>query len=84
MWVSIVRTIRSPRARRLGDEGLDRERGIDDDGDPRFLVTDQVTRAPQVVIEELVEDHEPNVAPGPTMDLEVIVGERSEGAAGCP
>ncbi len=51
----------------LGEHGLDRERWVDDHGDPRFLVTDQVTRTAQVVIQELVEDHDPTVASGPAV-----------------
>ena len=72
-----------PTSPGFGDERLDRKGGIDDDGDPRFLVTDQIARASQVVIEELVEDHEPTVAPGPAIDLEVISRAEDEGEAGC-
>ncbi len=41
----------------LGNDGLDREGRIDDDGYPGVLIPDQVARAAQVVVQELVEDH---------------------------
>ena len=41
----------------LCDHGLDRVRRIDDHGDARFFVPDEVTRTTQVVVQELMEDH---------------------------
>jgi hypothetical protein len=38
------------------DERLDREWGIDDDRDPRGVVTDQVRRTAEVVVDELPEE----------------------------
>ena len=36
---------------------LDRVGGIDDDRFPGFLVADQVGRTPQIVVDELAEQH---------------------------
>ena len=36
---------------------LDRVGRVDDDGDTRPLVADQIRRAPEVVVDELREDH---------------------------
>ena len=41
----------------LREKRLDRERGVDDDRDARFLVADQIGRTAEVVVQELVEDH---------------------------
>ena len=43
--------------RRLRQHALDRVRRIDDRGDAGFLVTDQVRRAPEIVVQELLEEH---------------------------
>ena len=42
----------------LGEQRLDRERRIDDDRHARVLVTDQIGRTPQIVVQELREDHD--------------------------
>ena len=42
---------------RLRQHALDRVRRIDDRGDACFLVTDQVRRAPEIVVQELLEEH---------------------------
>ena len=75
-----------PEAAPLGllEHRLDRVRRIDDDGDAGLLVTDEVTRAAQVVVQELVEDHGATVAPGPAIDLEVISGGAGAGRRGWP
>ena len=39
------------------EHALDRVRRIDDRGDAGFLVTDQVRRAPEIVVQELLEEH---------------------------
>ena len=39
------------------EHGRERVRGIDDRRDPGLLVTDQVRRAPEVVVQELLEEH---------------------------
>ena len=41
----------------LGEQRLDRIRRVDEHRDTRLLVTDEVTRAAEVVVQELVEDH---------------------------
>ena len=56
---------------RLGEQWLDLERGVDERGDSRLLVADQVTRAPEIVVQELVEDHDATVAPGVAISPEV-------------
>ena len=47
----------------LRQDRVDRERRIDDHGDPRLLVSHEVTGTAQIVVQELVEDHGPTVAP---------------------
>ena len=49
-----------PDAAPLGrrQHGLDRVRRIDDRGDARILVADQVRRTAEVVVNELLEQHE--------------------------
>jgi hypothetical protein len=42
----------------LGEIGLDRIRRIDDDGGSCLLVADEVGGTPQVVVDELLEEHE--------------------------
>src|SRR5581483_10733302 len=56
-----------PHARLRGrfDVLLDRERGIDDDRDALVRVADQVRAAPQVLVDELAEDHELRLTTGP-------------------
>ncbi len=44
--------------RRCGEYGRDRVRGIHDRRHAGLLVTDQVRRAPEVVVEELLEEHD--------------------------
>ena len=41
---------------------LDRERRIDDDRDSRIFVADEVRRAPEIVRDELREDHAATLA----------------------
>jgi hypothetical protein len=38
--------------------GLDRVRRVDDHCDPRLLVADQVRSAPEIVVDELSEEHD--------------------------
>ncbi len=54
-----------------GKQRLDCIRRVDHDGDLGLFVTDQVTRAPEILIEKLLEDHGATVAPRPAIDLEV-------------
>ena len=49
----------TPRARGLLEERLDRVGRVDDRGDARLLVADQIRRAAEVVVQELLEEHEP-------------------------
>ena len=48
----------------LLQERLDRERRVDEHRDARLLVADEVTRAAEIVVQELMEDHGATVAPG--------------------
>ena len=41
----------------LGEQRVDLERRVDDDRHPRFLVSHQIGRTPQIVVQELMEDH---------------------------
>ena len=41
----------------LRQHALEGVRRIDDRGDAGFLVTDQVRRAPEIVVQELLEEH---------------------------
>ena len=82
MWVSIVRTMRTPAPLRFLQERLDRERRIDEHGDAGLFVSHEVTRTAQVVVQELMEDHGATVAPGPAIDLEVASGAGSAGRRG--
>ena len=43
---------------------LDRVGRIDDDGDSRMLVTDDVRTTPEVVVDELLEQHDPDASNG--------------------
>ena len=45
--------------RRFGQHRLDRERRVDDRGDACFLVADQIRRTTEVVVNELLEQHDP-------------------------
>ena len=45
-------------SRRLVEVLLDRVRRVDDHGCPLVLIADQVRRAAEAVVDELVEDHE--------------------------
>ena len=72
MCVSIVRTIRTPAALGLVEQRLDRVRRIDEHRDAGLLVSDEVTGTAEIVVQELVEDHEATVAPGPAIDPEVV------------
>ena len=58
MCVSIVRTIRTSRLAASATHALDRVRRIDDRSDARVLVADQVRRTAEVVVNELLEQHE--------------------------
>ena len=65
---------RDPEAARGGllEEGLDRVRGVDEHRLARLLVTDQVRRAAEVVVDELAQVHRGvNVPPAPAVLLEV-------------
>ena len=63
-----------PHAAPLGlvQDRLDRERRVDDHRDPGLFVSHEITRTAQIVVQELVEDHDPTVAPGPAISLEAI------------
>ena len=56
---------------RLGEVRLDPVRGVDEDGDARVLVPDQVRPAAEIVVDELPEEHgakvPANSAPGVTV-----------------
>jgi hypothetical protein len=67
----------------LGEHGLDRIRGIDDRCDAGVFVSHEIARTAQVVVQELVEDHGPTVAPRPAMDLEVAAGGETAGRRDC-
>ena len=41
----------------LGEQRLDRVRRVDDHGDAGVFVADEVARAAEIVVQELVEDH---------------------------
>ena len=56
--VSIVRTISTPRRSAVFEQLLDRVRGVDHYRDAGVLVADQVRHAPEVVVHELLEEHE--------------------------
>jgi len=43
---------------------LDRVRGIDDDGHAGVLVADEIRSAPESVVDELLEEHEPDASNG--------------------
>ena len=47
-----------PALRRRREHGRDRVRGIDDHGDAGILVADQVGRTAEVVVQELLEQHD--------------------------
>src|SRR5262245_1298776 len=51
---------------------LDLERRSDDDRRGRVLVTDEIRRAAEIVVDELREDHAATVAPVPAISLEVL------------
>ena len=55
--VSSTRVIARPRATASSWKGLHRIRGIDEHGLARLLVTDQVRRAAEVVVDELAQIH---------------------------
>ena len=63
----------------LGEQRLDRKRRVDDHGDARFFVSHEVTRATEIAVQELMEDHGATVAPGPAITLEVSAAGRSRG-----
>src|SRR3954464_1768430 len=46
-----------PHVAREGEVALDVELGVDDGGDARVLVADQIGRAAQVVVGDLPEEH---------------------------
>ena len=56
-----------PPALSLLEQRLDREGRIDEHADARFFVSHEVTRTAEIAVQELVEDHEPTVAPGPAI-----------------
>ena len=68
-----------PPALSLLEQWLDREGRIDEHSDAGFFVSHQVTRTPEIAVQELVEDHEPTVAPGPAISLEVSAAAGSRG-----
>ncbi len=63
----------------LGEQRLDRKRRVDEHGDAGFFVSHEVTRAAEIAVQELVEDHGATVAPGPAIALEVSAAGRSRG-----
>ncbi len=67
----------------LLQDRLDRERRVDDCRDRGVFVTHEITRTAQIVVQELVEDHDPTVAPGPAIDLEVNFGAEGARRRGC-
>ena len=62
----------------LGQHRLDRVRGIDDRGDARVLVADQIRGAAEIVVEELLEEHGPS-----TLPLRPAASEAQRGEARC-
>jgi hypothetical protein len=58
----------------LRQHRLDRVRRVDDDGDAGLLVPDEVGGAAQIVVQELLEQHEPTLTPAPATNLEVSRG----------
>ena len=58
MCVSTVRTIRTPRRAASASSGSIAYGRVDDRGDARFLVADQIRRTAEVVVNELLEQHE--------------------------
>ena len=42
----------------LREQRLDRERRVDEHGDAGFFVSHEVTRAAEIAVQELMEDHE--------------------------
>ena len=52
-----ARSTRTRVSRGLGEELLDREGRVDDDRDRRRLVADEVRGAAEVVVDELLEQH---------------------------
>ena len=63
----------------LVEQRLDRKRRIDEHGDAGFVVSHEVTRTSEIAVQELVEDHDATVAPGPAITLEVIACGRRGG-----
>ena len=71
-------------ARRFREVLLDRECGIDDDGDTRVLVADEVRSAAEIVVDELGEDHAATVAAPAAFSLEVRLALVRNGSAPQP
>jgi hypothetical protein len=53
---------------RLLDDRLGRVRRIDHDREAGVLIADEVTGAPQIVVQELLEEHRPTLAPVAAMN----------------
>jgi hypothetical protein len=54
------------------DDRLDRVRGIDDDCDALLFVADEIRGTPEIVVDELREEHSATLAPGAAISLEVL------------
>jgi predicted DNA-binding protein with PD1-like motif len=65
----------------LGEVALDRVGGIDDDAFAGLLVSDEVRRTAEIVVDELGEDHAATVAAGAAFSLEVPRAERERACA---
>ena len=69
--------------RRLVEHGLDRVGRVDDHGDAGLLAADEVRGAPEIVVQDLREEHRgPTVATGSAIPLEVDSAIRAGAEAG--
>ena len=67
---------------RFLQQRLDLVGGVDEHRDAGLLVPHEITRTAEIVVQELVEDHDATVAPGPAIALEVASGGSGAGRGG--
>ena len=77
LWVSSTWSIATPEVAGEAQVLVDLDLRVDDGGDARVLVTDEVGRAAEVVVDELAEDH----AERPTSHV-IVMASRSAGGSG--